>query len=74
MNTSPTNAAIFALVQSRSNVQTCDGYKSARYVAKYAAGVYTRAIAKKVGGKDGISVQVILENIQNEKIACVKKR
>ena len=74
MNTSPTNAEIFALVQSRSNVQTCDDYKSARYVAKYAAGVETREIAKKFGGKDRISVKVILESIQNEKIAGVKKR
>ena len=71
---SPTNAQIFALTQSSTNVQICDDYMSARYVAKYAAGMESRANAKIVAGKTSNSVQVETEKIQNEKIAGVQSK
>ena len=70
---SPTNATFFALVQSSSNVQICDEYMSARYIAKYAAGVETRGFARTVAGKDESSVKVISEEIENEKITGVNR-
>ena len=70
---SPTNAAFFALVQSSSNVQICDEYMSARYIAKYAAGVESRGYSKTIAGKDENTVKVLSEKIENEKIAGVKR-
>ena len=42
-HTSPTNAKIFALVRSSTNLQICDIYMSSRYLSKYVAGVEERA-------------------------------
>ena len=41
-HTSPTNAKIFALVRSSTNLQICDIYMSSRYLSKYVAGVEER--------------------------------
>ena len=69
---SPTNAALFALTQSSTNVQICDDYMAPRYVAKYAAGVESRAVAKIVAGETENSVKVLTEPIAHEKIAGVQ--
>ena len=69
---SPTNADFFALVQSSSNVQICDGNAAARYVAKYAAGVESRGYVKVTAGSSPESVKVQTTGIINEKIAGVK--
>ena len=39
---SPTNAKIFALVRSSTNLQICDIYMSSRYLSKYVEGVEER--------------------------------
>ena len=69
---SPTNAALFALTQSSTNVQICDDYMAPRYVAKYAAGIESRAVAKIVAGETANSVKVLTEPIAHEKIAGVQ--
>ena len=69
---SPTNAALFALTQSSTNVQICDDYMAPRYVAKYAAGIESRAAATIVAGQTENSVKVLTEPIEHEKIAGVR--
>ena len=69
---SPTNAALFALTQSSTNVQICDDYTAPRYVAKYAAGIESRAAATIVAGQTENSVKVLTEPIEHEKIAGVR--
>ena len=48
---SPTNAPLFALTQSSTNVRGCDDYMAPRYIAKYAAGIESRAAATIVAGQ-----------------------
>ena len=69
---SPTNALLFALTQSSTNVQICDDYMAPRYVAKYAAGIESRAAAKIVAGETENSVKVLTEAVEQEKIAGVQ--
>ena len=69
---SPTNASIFALVRSSTNLQICDRNMSARYVAKYAAGVESRGYVEIRAGKTAETVTAATQPIVNEKIAGVK--
>ena len=69
---SPTNADVFALVRSSTNLQICDRNMSARYVAKYAAGIETRGFVKVNAGNSQDNVKVTTERVLNEKIAGVK--
>ena len=69
---SPTNASIFALVRSSTNLQICDTYMSARYLAKYAAGVEERSFGYIHSSGDPSSFTVGIEGQQNEKIAGVR--
>lgn len=69
---SPTNADVFALVQSSTNLQICDRSMSARYVAKYAACVESRGYVQIHAGKSDDTVGAATEPIVNEKIAGVK--
>ena len=69
---SPTNAALFALTQSSTNVQICDDYMAPRYAAKYAAGIESRAAANILAGEAEDSVKVLTQPLENEKIAGVQ--
>ena len=69
---SPTNAQVFALVRSSTNLQICDRNMSARYVAKYAAGVESRGYVEIRSGKSEDTVKAATQPIVNEKIAGVK--
>ena len=70
---SPFNVLLFALTKSSQNLQICDEYLSARYIAKYAAGVEERADARvdPITFKD---VKVKTKGMRNIKVAGVKLR
>ena len=69
---SPANAALFALTQSSTNVQIFDDNLAPRYVAKYAAGIESRALTRIVAGETENTVKVLTEPIEHEKIAGVQ--
>ena len=69
---SPMNSEIFALVQSSINLQICDKVMSARYIAKYAAGIETRATANFSTSNESNVLKVNVCDVENSKIAGVK--
>ena len=73
-NVTPMNPHIFALTQSQNNILICDKYLSARYIAKYAAGVEEKAKVLISAGKRENEIQVEVGEIQNTKIAGVQHR
>ena len=69
---SPTSAIMFYLTKSSSNLQICDKYMSARYIAKYAAGIEERASMSIISTGDTDTYKVKSDDIKNVKIAGVK--
>ena len=69
---SPTNARIFALVQSSTNLQICDTYMSARYLAKYAAGVEERSHVSIRSTSQQNNFTFDIDPMSNQKIAGVQ--
>ena len=70
---SPFNTLLFLLTKSSQNLQLCDEYLSARYIAKYAAGIEERADAHvdPITFKD---IKVQTNGIKNIKISGSKLR
>ena len=70
---SPFNALPFVATKSSQNFQICNEYLSARYIAKYAAGIEERSDARvdQVTFKD---IKVPTEGMRNIKIAGVNLR
>ena len=68
---SPFNVLLFVITQSSQNLQICDEYLSARYIAKYAAGIEERADARvdPISFKD---IKVNSKGITNVKISGTK--
>ena len=64
---SPFNTLLFIVSKSSQNLQLCDQYLSARYIAKYAAGVEERANAK-VHPVNFREIKVESHGMQNLKI------
>ena len=69
---SPTNARIFALVRSSTNLQICDTYMSARYLAKYAAGVEERSHVSIRSSTQQNTFSFDIDPMTNQKIAGVE--
>ena len=69
---SPTNPLIFSLIKSSCNVQICDPYLSARYIAKYAAGVEVRSTVTLKAGSQSNVLGATESDLKNEKITGVR--
>ena len=69
---SPTNASIFALVRSSTNLQICDRWMSSRYLSKYAAGVEERSAVSLKSSSVADTVGFEINEQLNEKIAGVQ--
>ena len=70
---SPFNVLLFVLTKSSQNLQLCDDYLSARYIAKYAAGIEERADAR-VDPVTFRDINVHTKGIRNIKLAGVKQQ
>ena len=73
-NVTPMNPHMFVLTESQNNLLICDKYLSARYIAKYAAGVEEKANVSISAAKQENALQVDIGEIQNNKIASVQHR
>ena len=71
---SPTNAAIFSLVRSSTNLQICDAYMCGRYLSKYAAGVEERSEVFIHSSNERNHLGVTTNGQCNEKISGVHFR
>ena len=69
---STTNALIFALVRSSTNLQICDVYMRARYLAKYAAGIEERSTVNLYRSSTDATFGYNVEEQSNEKISGVR--
>ena len=70
---SPFNALLFVVTKSSQNLQICDEYLSARYIAKYAAGIEERSDAR-VDPVTFREIKVPTKGMRNIKITGVKLR
>ena len=68
---SPFNPLIFVATMSSQNLQLCDEYLSARYIAKYAAGIEERADAR-VDPVSFNEIRVHTKGINNSKISSCR--
>ena len=73
-NLTPMNPHLFVVTRSQNNLLICDKYLSARYIAKYAAGVEEKAKVSLSAGKTDKQLEVNVGPIENTKIASVKHR
>ena len=73
-NITPMSPHLFALTESQNNLLICDKYLSARYIAKYAAGVEEKAQVLISAGSTENKLRVHLGDIENNKIASVQQR
>ncbi len=69
---SPTNALLFHLTRSSTNLHIWDRHLSAKYIAKYAAGMDARAEVWVKPGSEESSLKIESDEVRNEKIARVK--
>ena len=70
---SPFNTLLFVITKSSQNLQLCDEYLSARYIAKYAAGIEERADAR-IDPKTFKDITIKTNGIKNIKIAGTKSK
>ena len=73
-NLTPMNPHLFLLTESQNNLLICDKYLSARYIAKYAAGIEEKARITITAGKESNQLKVNVGEIENNKIATVQHR
>ena len=73
-NMTPMNPHLFLLTESQNNLLICDKYLSARYIAKYAAGMEEKARITLTAGRASNQLKVKVGEIENNKIAAVQHR
>ena len=73
-NVTAMNSHIFVLTETQNNLLICEKYLSARYIAKYAAGVEEKANVLISAAKHENTLQVDVGEIHNSKIASVQHR